>query len=113
MIKSKVFTIFVCAYFGEDWTLSEEQAKCLEAFVCSLYNLNTASSENQARANTSKETMEIDSTMPPNKECLHLDCFRSLYQTALWRYLLTPVISAPSPVDFGCTANANSSLSTK
>ena len=45
MIKFKVFTIFVCAYFGEDWTLSEEQAKCLEAFVCSLYNLNTASSE--------------------------------------------------------------------
>ena len=112
MIKSKVFSDLF-AHFGEDWTLSEEQANCLEAFVCSLYNQSTTSSVNKAIANIFKETMKIDSTMPPNKECLHLHCLRSLYQTALWRQSLTPVILAPSPVDFGWTANTDSSLTTK
>lgn len=88
---------------GYSFTYSDELLCLTEKFVCKFYNYNDVSKVNEARLNSFQLGNYDEQTMPCNLDSLKKHLSRSVYQTAIWRRALTPIMDAPDPSNHGWT----------
>lgn len=88
---------------GENFSVSNTLAICLEQFVCKLYKTNQEC-VNESRYQLFTKLQNVDPHMLlPSKNALTLHILRANYQAGIWRRTLCPDPTIPDPVGNGWT----------
>ena len=93
---------FIQSYkcMGNTFMYSEDLLYQIEKFTCRFYNIDDISKANKARLNSLKRG-NYEQMMPCNLDSLQKHLNRSVYQVAILRGELTPIINAPDPSNHG------------
>lgn len=90
------------AMLGESWNISDSILDIIEKFVCEVYGQKECADSNLARYNCFRIGLYLDgSSLPPNKDSLHLHIRRANYQAGIYRRCSTQIINAPNPSSHG------------
>ena len=100
---------------GQEWMLSEDTFKQLEAFACVLYdNINSGKrtvNELRYKLFVAKRGEAESTQLPPCRDCLIMHAMRTNYQVGIWRRCLEPDPEIPYPIDHGWVMDAPGVLS--
>ena len=100
---------------GQEWILSEDNFKQLEAFTCVLYdNINSGKrtvNELRYKLFVAKRGEAESAQLPPCRDCLIMHAMRANYQVGIWRRCLEPDPEIPYPIDHGWVIDAPDVLS--
>ena len=98
-------------HLGEEWKVSTNLFDKLQEFVCRMYT-STVSDVNELHHHLScSKRGQVDTSLPPRKDCLYMHILRANYQAAIWRCCLASKPVLPDLNGFGWTIDVDGSIS--